>query len=150
MTVLRVVWGAVKDVWEELFILALMNLVTVLLLVPVVTFPPALAGLWAAANLAARGKSIAWSDYFGAFKRFFGKSWALAGINIGIIVEVNVKVRLGGRQQPQEARELAAGGHGCVLQHRRKQPQHLVPRHRRHAVSRLVPCPHKLRQRQGR
>ena len=85
MTVLRVFWGAIKDVWEELFILALMNLVTVLLLVPVVTFPPALAGMWAAANLAARGKSIAWSDYFGAFKSYFGKAWALAGINIGII-----------------------------------------------------------------
>jgi uncharacterized membrane protein YesL len=48
--------------------------------------------MWTAANLAARGKSIAWSDYFGAFKRFFGKSWALAGINIGIIVTLGFNI----------------------------------------------------------
>jgi uncharacterized membrane protein YesL len=86
MSVLRVIWGGLKDVWEELFMLALMNLVTALLIVPVVTFPPALAGLWSVSNLVVQGKTIAWSDYFGAFKRFFGKAWALAGINIGVIV----------------------------------------------------------------
>ena len=85
MAVLRVFWGGLKDVWEELFMLALMNLVTALLLVPVVTFPPALAGLWSVSSLAAQGKTIAWSDYFGAFKRYFGKAWALAGINLGVI-----------------------------------------------------------------
>jgi len=92
MTVLRVFWGAVKDVWEELFILALMNLVTVLLLIPVVTFPPALAGLWSVSNIAAQGKSIAWSDYFGAFKRYFGKAWALTGINIGVIATLGLNI----------------------------------------------------------
>jgi uncharacterized membrane protein YesL len=92
MIVLRVFWSAVKDVWEELFILALMNLVTVLLLVPVVTFPPALAGLWSVSNIAAQGKSIAWSDYFGAFKRYFGKAWALAGINIGVIATLGLNI----------------------------------------------------------
>ena len=43
---LRVFWGALKDFWDELFLLMLMNIVTVLLLIPVLTFPPALAGLW--------------------------------------------------------------------------------------------------------
>lgn len=92
MTVLRVFWSSVKDVWEELFMLALMNLVTALLLVPIVTFPPALAGLWSVSNIAARGKSIAWSDYFDAFKRYFGKSWALAGINIGVIATLGLNI----------------------------------------------------------
>jgi len=92
MTVLRVFWGSVKDVWEELFMLALMNLVTTLFLIPIVTFPPALAGLWSVSNIAAQGKSIAWSDYFDAFKRLFGKSWALAGINIGVIVTLVLNI----------------------------------------------------------
>jgi uncharacterized membrane protein YesL len=92
MSVLLIFWQAVKDVWEELFMLALMNLVTALLLIPVVTFPPALAGLWSVSNIAAQGKSIEWSDYFGAFKRYFGKAWALAGINILVIATLALNI----------------------------------------------------------
>jgi uncharacterized membrane protein YesL len=92
MAVLRVFWSSVKAVWEELFMLALMNLVTALLLVPIVTFPPALAGLWYVSNIVAQGRSIAWSDYFEAFKRYFGRSWALAGINIAVIVTLVLNI----------------------------------------------------------
>jgi uncharacterized membrane protein YesL len=92
MTVFRIFWQSVKDVWEELFMLALMNLVTALLLIPIVTFPPALAGLWNVSNIASQGKSIEWSDYFGAFKRYFGKAWALAGINIVVIVTLVLNI----------------------------------------------------------
>lgn len=91
--VFRVFWAAIKDFWEELFMLALMNLVTALLLVPIVTFPPALAGLWNVANLAAQGKSIAWSDYWEAFKGLFGKSWKWAGLNILVIGTLLVNLR---------------------------------------------------------
>jgi len=35
----RVFWEALKDFWDELFLLALMNIVTVLLAIPVVTLP---------------------------------------------------------------------------------------------------------------
>lgn len=89
----RVFWAAVKDFWEELFMLALMNLVTTLLLVPVVTAPPALAGLWNAANLVTQGKSIAWSDYFEGFKRYFWKSWKLALVNIAVLGTLFVNLR---------------------------------------------------------
>jgi uncharacterized membrane protein YesL len=89
---LRVFWEALKAFWDELFLLMLMNIVTILLLVPVVTFPPALVGLWNAANLVAKGRAIGWSDYFGAFRRYFWKSWGLALLNllVGIIVLTNV------------------------------------------------------------
>lgn len=83
--VFPVFWRALKDVWEELFMLVLMNLVTILLLLPVVTFPPALAGLWSVANIVAQGKSIAWSDYFGGFRKYFLKSWGLTLINLVVI-----------------------------------------------------------------
>jgi uncharacterized membrane protein YesL len=91
--VFGVFWQAAKDFWEELFMLALMNLVTVLLLVPVVTFPPAIAGLWNAANLAAQGRSISWSDYFEAFKKYFWKAWGLALMNLVIIGTLVINLR---------------------------------------------------------
>jgi uncharacterized membrane protein YesL len=89
---LRTFWGALRDFWDELFLLALMNVVTVLLLIPVVTFPPALAGLWSAANLVAKGRAIGWRDYFKAFRRYFLKAWGLALLNglVGIILVANV------------------------------------------------------------
>jgi len=91
--VFGVFWQAAKDFWEELFMLALMNLVTALLLIPVVTFPPALTGLWNVANLVAQGKSIAWSDYFEAFRKYFWKSWLLALINIVLLATFLVNLR---------------------------------------------------------
>lgn len=90
--VFRIVWQALKDLYEEMFMLALMNIVTALLVVPVVTFPPALAGLWNAANLVVQGKSVAWSDYFGAFRRYFWKAWGLALLNILVILIMVVNV----------------------------------------------------------
>ena len=41
--VFRLFWEAVKDFWDELFFLALLNIVTALLAVLVITLPPALA-----------------------------------------------------------------------------------------------------------
>jgi len=85
---LRVFWGALKDTYEELFMLALMNVVTALLLLPVVTGPPAMAGLWAAGNRVAQGIAISWRDYFGAFRKHFGRSWGLAGLHLAVLVIV--------------------------------------------------------------
>ena len=89
---LRAFWGALKDFWDELFLLVLMNIVTVLLLIPVVTFPPALAGLWSVANLVAKGRAIGWRDYFKAFRRYFLKAWGLALLNglVGVILVANI------------------------------------------------------------
>jgi uncharacterized membrane protein YesL len=91
--VFRVFWGALKDFWDELFTLILMNIVTVLLAIPVVTFPPALAGLWNAANLAAKGRSVHWSDYFEGFRLYFLKAWGLALLTILVVVVVVTNVR---------------------------------------------------------
>ena len=91
--VFRVFWEALKGLWEELFLLILMNIVTVLLALPVVTFPPALAGLWNAANLVAKGKSIHWSDYFEGFRNYFWKAWKLALLDILVAVIVFTNIR---------------------------------------------------------
>jgi uncharacterized membrane protein YesL len=89
----RVFWEALKDFWDELFLLMLMNVVTVLLMIPVVTFPPALAGLWNAANLVAQGRAIHWSDYFEGFRRYFWKAWGLALLNILVAIVVLTNLR---------------------------------------------------------
>ncbi len=86
--VFRVFWEALKDFWDEMFLLLLMNIVTVLLVIPVVTFPPALAGLWNVANLVAGGRTIGWRDYFEGFRRYFWKAWGLALLNILVAVVV--------------------------------------------------------------
>jgi len=91
--VFRIFWEALKDFWDELFLLALMNIVTVLLVIPIVTFPPALAGLWNVANRVAEGRSIHWSDYFEGFRRYFWKAWGLALLNILVVVIVPINLR---------------------------------------------------------
>ncbi len=85
---LRVFWEAVKVWWDELFLLMLMNVVTVLLAFPVVTLPPALAGLWAVANRVADGRAIGWRDYFAGFRRYFWRAWQLTLVNLlaGVVV----------------------------------------------------------------
>ncbi len=86
--IFRIFWEALKDFWDELFLLALMNVVTVLLAIPVVTLPPALAGLWNVANRVAQGKATGWSDYFEGFRRYFWKAWGLALLNILVVIIV--------------------------------------------------------------
>jgi len=91
--VFRIFWEALKDFWDELFLLVLMNVVTTLLVIPVVTFPPALAGLWSVANRVADGRSVRWSDYFEGFRRYFWKAWGLALLNILVAIIVSTNVR---------------------------------------------------------
>jgi uncharacterized membrane protein YesL len=91
--VFRIFWEALKDFWDELFLLALMNVVTVLLTVLVVSFPPALAGLWSSANRVAQGKAVGWSDYFDGFRRYFWKAWGLALLNVLVVIIVITNFR---------------------------------------------------------
>ncbi len=91
--VFRIFWEALKDFWDELLLLVLMNIVTTLLAIPVVTFPPALAGLWNTANRVAEGKAIGWNDYFEGFRRYFWKAWGLALLNILVAAIVLSNIR---------------------------------------------------------
>lgn len=81
----RVFWEAVRAFVDEMFLLVLMNLVTVFLMIPVVTFPPALAGLWNVGNCVADGLAIRWSDYVEGFRRCFWKAWGLTLLNVLVI-----------------------------------------------------------------
>lgn len=87
-TILGVLWEALKQLWDAMFTLVLMNMLTVLLAVPVITFPPALAGLWYVANQVVHERSAEWSDYLLGFRRYFLRSWGLALIDTLAIVIV--------------------------------------------------------------
>jgi hypothetical protein len=113
--VLRVTWQSMKAFWGDLLILMLMNFVTtapvilmlfflyemavsleagnmvlasvfaVLTLISLIPLPPAMAGLWSAANRVANELAIHWSDYFEGFRRYFWKSLGLALVNILVL-----------------------------------------------------------------
>jgi uncharacterized membrane protein YesL len=87
-----VLWEALKHYWEDFFVLTVMNILTALLALPVVTFPPALAGLWYIGNEAANGRAVEWGDYFRGFRRYFLKAWGLALINILVVALVLTNV----------------------------------------------------------
>lgn len=92
MSIFRVLWEAVRHFWDNLIVLAVMNMLTVLLMLPVVTFPPALAGLWYIGNQAAHGETVQWGDYFQGFRRYFLKSWGLALIDVLVAALVALNV----------------------------------------------------------
>jgi len=75
---LQVGWAAVKHTYERFPLLVLANIVTLLLLFPLVTGPPAVAALWALGRRAACGEPPRWEDYFRAFRACFGRAWTLA------------------------------------------------------------------------
>ncbi len=79
---LLVFGAALKDTYYELFELALLNMLTVLLLLPVVTGPPALAALWAMGNRVAQGEPVNTRAYLNALRVHFGRAWAVTGLNL--------------------------------------------------------------------
>lgn len=113
--VLRITWQSMKALWGDLLILLLMNLATVspiilslflslgmaelwqagyqtlaiivsiVGLLPLLLLPPAMAGLWNAANRIAEELAIHWSDYWEGFRRYFWKSLVLALVNIVVL-----------------------------------------------------------------
>ncbi len=120
--VLRIAWQSIKALWEDLLILMLMNLVTIapviltlffiyeiaasldagnltlagifaaLTPISLIPLPPAMAGLWSAANRVADDLAIHWSDYFEGFRRYFWKSLGLALLNILVLTILLVNV----------------------------------------------------------
>ncbi len=86
---LRVVAKTFRDLWDEMFNLVLMNLVTLVLIVLIVPGPPAWLALHAVAHRIANDYAIRWEHYFSAFRQHFAKAWLYAlasGTAIALIV----------------------------------------------------------------
>jgi uncharacterized membrane protein YesL len=78
MTAFPVIWRALRNGYEELFNLAGMNLLTLLLQLTIVLGPPAMAALQYMSNRVANGFAISFAGYFAAMRANFGAAWRFA------------------------------------------------------------------------
>ena len=77
-----VFWQTLKDTWEELFSIAIVNLVWLFASFTVVLFPVTLAGIYYVTNRVAHGKTFHFSDFIEGVKKLWWRSllWFLANI----------------------------------------------------------------------
>ena len=88
---IRVIWEGLQDAFDSMAELVIVNILWVLLTVPVITAPAALAGAYYMTNLIAHRKPVSWRTFFEGFRQFFWLSWgwALANLLAGFIVYSN-------------------------------------------------------------
>jgi uncharacterized membrane protein YesL len=77
----RVFALAWRDLWEEMWLLMQANVLWLVLSLPVITLPPATAGLFAVTNRLANGESARMRDFFAGFRAYFLRSWLLVLAN---------------------------------------------------------------------
>ena len=83
-----VFWQTLKDTWEELYSIAIVNLVWLFASFTVVLFPVTLAGMYYVTNRVAHGKTFHFSDFIEGIKKLWWRSllWFLANIAfVGLI-----------------------------------------------------------------
>lgn len=74
----RVVWRGLRDVYDDMFMLMGVNSFTLLMCLPVVTIPPALAGAAFVAHRVAHGLAFAPRDFWLGFRMYLWHSWKVA------------------------------------------------------------------------
>jgi uncharacterized membrane protein YesL len=92
MSALRVAGRALRDAWDALVQLALLNLVWFGLSLTVVLMPPATVAMFEATNELARGRSPSLADFVAAVPRHFlpAWGWAILNVAVGIVLGVNL------------------------------------------------------------
>ncbi|MHB1295812.1 MAG: YesL family protein [Anaerolineae bacterium] len=87
-----VFWQSLKDTWEELFSIAIVNLVWLFASFTVVLFPVVTAGMYYVCNRVAHGKTFHFSDFVDGIKKFWWRSllWFLANIVVIALFIVNI------------------------------------------------------------
>jgi uncharacterized membrane protein YesL len=75
MQAFSVIWRAFQFAWDELFLLVIMNVLTLLGLFTVVLGPPALAAMHAMSNRIVNGYAVSFPEYFAAGRKYFFKAW---------------------------------------------------------------------------
>lgn len=74
----RVVWRSLRDVYDDMFMLIGVNSFALLMCLPVVTIPPALAGVAFVAHRVAHGLAFAPRDFWAGFRLYLWDSWKVA------------------------------------------------------------------------
>jgi uncharacterized membrane protein YesL len=84
----RVFRKTLNDLWDEMYLLVMVNVLWVALNVLLVTGPPATAGLFVLTHRLACGESVGLRDFFEGFRRYFWRSWLwaiVAGVGFFIL-----------------------------------------------------------------
>ncbi len=79
---LGVVGASLRDLYDEMLVLVLVNLLWFILSLPVITLPPALMGMIYVTNRVARGESIRAGMFLDGFRRYFLAGWLFALTNL--------------------------------------------------------------------
>jgi uncharacterized membrane protein YesL len=89
---LGVLWQTLKDTWEELYSIAIVNLVWLFASLTIVLFPVTAAGMYYVANRVAHGKTFHFSDFIEGIKKYWWRSlvWFLANIFFVWLLYVNL------------------------------------------------------------
>lgn len=88
----QAIWRSLRDAYEELFILIGANVLALLLFIPLVTAPPALAGLHNLSFYIATEKRIELGFFWEGFKSYFLDSWKLTALNIVVFGVLGVDI----------------------------------------------------------
>ncbi len=78
----RVLWQAIRDFYDEMFVMVGANLLWVVMAIPVVTIPLGNAGMMYLTNQIAHHKSIEFRMFFQGIKEYWAKSYLLALLNV--------------------------------------------------------------------
>ena len=74
----RIFRKTLSHLWDEMFLLAIANVLWVALCLLLVTAPPATAGLFVLTHRLASGKAASLGDFFAGLRRYFWRSWLWA------------------------------------------------------------------------
>jgi hypothetical protein len=87
---MSVFWQSLKDTWEELFSLAIVNVIWLFASLTIVGFPICTAAMYYVTNRVAHGKTFHFSDFVDGIKRYWWRSllWLLATIFVIILIIV--------------------------------------------------------------
>jgi uncharacterized membrane protein YesL len=88
----RITWWSLRDTYEELFILIGANLLAMILFIPIVTGPPAVAGLHYLGYRIATEKRIEFGFFWEGFKSYLWDSWKLAALNVLVFVVLGTDI----------------------------------------------------------
>ncbi len=81
------IWQSLKDAWDDLFGLALVNAAWLFSSLTVILFPISTAGMYYITNRVSHGKAIHFSDFWDGVKKYWWRSWLwFLGTTLGTLL----------------------------------------------------------------